>query len=77
MCSLGFLAAIRGDPRLACYPVVVLTSSGEEEDLQAAYREGANSYIRKPVDFTEFANAVGQLGLYWLVLNRVPDRPAP
>jgi two-component system response regulator len=71
------LAAMRQDPRLSGYPVVVLTSSGEEEDLQAAYREGANSYIRKPVDFTEFANAVGQLGLYWLVLNRVPQRPAP
>jgi two-component system response regulator len=75
--GLEVLAAIRSDPRLASYPVVVLTSSGEEEDLQAAYREGANSYIRKPVDFTEFANAVGQLGLYWLVLNRVPERPAP
>ena len=75
--GLEVLAAMRQDPRLSCYPVVVLTSSGEEEDLQGAYREGANSYIRKPVDFTEFANAVGQLGLYWLVLNRVPERPAP
>lgn len=70
--GLEVLAAIRKDPRLQGYPVVILTSSGEEEDLQAAYREGANSYIRKPVDFTEFANAVSQLGLYWLVLNRVP-----
>jgi two-component system response regulator len=75
--GLEVLAAIRKDPRLQGYPVVILTSSREEEDLQAAYREGANSYIRKPVDFTEFANAVGQLGLYWLVLNRVPERPAP
>jgi two-component system response regulator len=72
--GLEVLAAIRKDPRLQSYPVVILTSSGEEEDLQAAYREGANSYIRKPVDFTEFANAVAQLGLYWLVLNRVPER---
>jgi two-component system response regulator len=73
--GIEVLAAVRKDPRLQGYPVVILTSSGEEEDLQAAYREGANSYIRKPVDFTEFANAVAQLGLYWLVLNRVPERP--
>lgn len=73
--GLEVLAAVRKDPRLQGYPVVILTSSGEEEDLQAAYREGANSYIRKPVDFAEFASAVAQLGLYWLVLNRVPERP--
>lgn len=67
------LNAVRQDVRLRGYPIVILTSSGEEEDLVTAYREGANSYVRKPVDFTEFAGAVAQLGLYWLVLNRTPD----
>lgn len=67
------LNAVRQDVRLRGYPIVILTSSGEEEDLVTAYREGANSYVRKPVDFTEFAAAVAQLGLYWLVLNRTPD----
>jgi len=67
------LNAVRQDVRLRGYPIVILTSSGEEEDLVTAYREGANSYVRKPVDFTEFASAVAQLGLYWLVLNRTPD----
>ena len=71
--GLEVLAAVRADGRLRSYPIVILTSSGEEEDLVAAYREGANSYVRKPVDFAEFAHAVGQLGLYWLVLNRTPE----
>ena len=71
--GLEVLAEVRKDHRLLGYPLVILTSSGQEEDLVAAYRDGANSYVRKPVDFSEFANAVAQLGLYWLVLNRTPD----
>lgn len=64
------LRALRGNPATALLPVVVLTSSLEEQDLVQSYRLGANSYVRKPVDFLEFIEAVRQLGLYWLVLNR-------
>lgn len=71
--GLEVLAAVRKDPAYDAYPIVILTSSAEEEDLVAAYRDGVNSYVRKPVDFNEFASAVAQLGLYWLVLNRVPE----
>lgn len=66
------LRRIRGDARTRLLPVVVLTSSQQEEDVLAAYEGGANSYVRKPVDFTEFVNAARQLGLYWLVLNHAP-----
>lgn len=66
------LKAIRADERTKVVPVVVLTSSKEDRDLDAAYRQGANSYIVKPVDFTQFTQAVHQLGLYWLVLNQRP-----
>jgi two-component system response regulator len=53
-------------------PIVILTSSNEEQDLVKAYTNGANSYVRKPVDFNEFVDAIGKLGLYWLILNEAP-----
>lgn len=71
--GLEVLRELRGDPRTALLPVVVLTSSVEEQDLLRSYTLGANSYVRKPVDFVQFIEAVRQLGLYWLVLNE----PAP
>jgi two-component system, response regulator len=67
--GLEVLKRLRADPRTAPVPVVVLTSSSEEEDIVASYRLGANSYVRKPVEFTRFAEAVRHLGLYWLLLN--------
>lgn len=66
------LRRLRADPRTALLRVVVLTSSKEEQDVFQCYNLGANSYIRKPVDFDEFVHAVGQLGLYWLLLNEPP-----
>jgi two-component system response regulator len=72
--GLEVLARIRAHPRTALQPVVILTSSDEERDLIAGYERHANSYIRKPVDFTQFTEAVQQLGFYWLVLNRTPNR---
>ncbi|HZV61530.1 MAG TPA: response regulator [Methylophilaceae bacterium] len=70
--GLEVLRRIRADERTETQPVVILTSSKEEQDLLNGYRLGANSYIRKPVDFTQFMEAVRQLGLYWLVLNEAP-----
>lgn len=72
--GLEVLKRLRTDDRTRLYPVVILTSSKEEYDLINGYRLGANSYIRKPVDFNQFVDAVGQLGLYWLVLNEPPPR---
>jgi CheY-like chemotaxis protein len=66
------LKRIRADARTQLLPVVILTTSVEDEDRLKGYRLGANSYVRKPVDFSEFAQAVAQLGLYWLVLNEQP-----
>ena len=66
------LREIRNDPRTKLLPVVVLTSSIEEADLTRCYGLGANSYLRKPVDFDQFMDAVRQIGLYWLVLNQSP-----
>jgi two-component system, response regulator len=67
--GLGVLRRIRADERTKFIPVVVLTSSNEERDLIDSYGLGANSYVRKPVDFNQFTEAARQLGLYWLVLN--------
>jgi two-component system, response regulator len=72
--GLQVLQQLRSTPRTQLLPVVVLTSSDEDRDLIDGYRLGANSYVRKPVDFNHFLEAVRNLGLYWLVLNRVPPR---
>ncbi|HEX9020616.1 MAG TPA: response regulator [Nitrospirota bacterium] len=72
MDGLEVLQRIRKDERTRLQPVVVLTTSSEDRDRIESYKLGANSYIRKPVDFNQFAEAVRQLGLYWLVLNESP-----
>ncbi len=69
--GLEVLRRIRADDRTRLLPVVILTSSDEERDVIEGYKLGANSYVRKPVEFTQFAEAVRQLQLYWLVLNEV------
>ena len=70
--GLEVLRRVRNDPRTRLLPVVILTSSNEEKDRANSYALGANSYIRKPVDFDRFAESVRQLGLYWLLLNEPP-----
>jgi two-component system response regulator len=70
--GLEVLRRVRGDERTRRLPVVILTSSNEDRDLVAGYELGANSYIRKPVSFDDFAEATRQLGMYWLVLNEPP-----
>ena len=70
--GLEILRAVKGDPRTQAIPVVVLTSSREENDLVKSYKLGANAYIQKPLDFDAFRQAVKQLGLFWLVVNEPP-----
>jgi two-component system, response regulator len=75
--GLEVLRTMRADPRTRLLPVVILTSSVEEQDRVSGYELGANSYVRKPVDFTQFLEAARQLGLYWLVLNESPPAKKP
>jgi len=70
--GLEVLRRLRADERTHTLPIVILTSSNEEKDVVEGYQLGANSYVRKPVDFNEFLEAARQLGLYWLVLNNAP-----
>jgi two-component system response regulator len=72
--GIEVLKRVRADARTRLQPVVILTTSNEERDVLSSYQLGANSYIRKPVDFVQFMDAVRQLGLYWLVLNVPPPR---
>jgi two-component system response regulator len=72
--GLEVLRQLRANNRTTLLPVVMLTSSDEEKDVLTSYNLGANSYIRKPVDYSQFAELVRQLGLYWLVLNEPPPR---
>ena len=72
--GLEVLERMRADERTKLVPVVILTSSKEEQDMINGYKFGANSYVRKPVDFTQFVEAARQLGLYWLVVNEPPPQ---
>jgi len=74
--GLQVLERVRANPKTRLLPVVILTSSTEQRDLATGYTLGANSYIRKPVDFQEFLDAVRHLGLYWLLLNQAPPESA-
>jgi len=69
--GLSVLRKLRADERTKLLPIVIFTSSSEEEDMIKSYNLGANSYVRKPVDFDQFLEATKQLGLYWLILNEV------
>ncbi len=71
--GIEVLRQVKADPRTQSIPVVVLTSSREEVDLEECYRLGVNSYITKPVDFDDFTKVVGELGLYWLLVNKIPE----
>ena len=75
--GLEVLQRLRANPATQLVPVVILTSSREDRDRIEGYRVGANSYVQKPVDFTQFVDAVRQLGIYWLILNEPPpNRPS-
>jgi CheY-like chemotaxis protein len=71
--GLEVLKRLRNDPRTRLQPIVILTSSDEERDRLASYEDGANSFVRKPLDFTEFAETVARLGIYWLAVNKPPQ----
>ncbi|HEV8695119.1 MAG TPA: response regulator [Lysobacter sp.] len=75
MDGLQLLEAMKKDPALRAIPVVMMTSSREEGDLLASYGLGVNSYVVKPVDFTEFAERIAQIGMYWVIANQTPARP--
>lgn len=70
--GLEVLKRLRADPRTELLPVAIFTSSGEEQDRLSCYKKGANSFVRKPLDFAEFVEAVARLGIYWLALNESP-----
>jgi CheY-like chemotaxis protein len=70
--GLEVLQQLRANPHTALIPVVMLTSSNEEQDILSSYQNGVNSYVRKPVDFNQFTEAVKQLKFYWLILNETP-----
>lgn len=72
--GLEVLERLRADPRTALLPVVMLTSSDEERDRLRSYEIGANSFVRKPVDFADFAETVARLGVYWLTTNEPPEK---
>jgi two-component system response regulator len=73
MDGLQVLKRMKADPRTKTIPVVMMTSSREEGDLVTSYELGVNSYVVKPVDFTEFAETVAQVGMYWMIANEAPD----
>jgi two-component system response regulator len=78
--GLEVLRRVRADERTKLVPVVILTSSNQERDIVAGYASGANSFVRKPIEFSEFSDAIGRIGLYWLLLNAPPpygDRNPP
>jgi two-component system, response regulator len=74
--GLAVLHQLKNDPRTRCIPVVVMTSSKEQQDMVDGYQLGVNSYIQKPVDFTQFREIIGKLGFYWLVVNQFPPPDA-
>ncbi len=74
--GLEVLRRMRADKRTKLQPVVIVTSSKEEQDVISGYKLGANSYVRKPINFNEFMDAVGKLGMYWLLINEKPPSQA-